>query len=211
MPECPSCNKEFSSDMGVKTHHWQVHDEKIGVQDRVCQICGKMFEASDYKVDRGGGKYCSHKCLSESMDSKVTVSCEICGSDKRVKKYQFEKFENHFCSQECYSDYQSKEMVGRGNHMWKEGVEWVPYGPKYYENREKVIERDCGKCIICGDSNIEVHHIKARVQYRENGEILPEANKVENLVTLCRKHHKMYEGKYTDLSANEFKSKVLSQ
>jgi len=197
--------------MGVKTHHWQVHDEKIGTQNRTCQVCADEFEVSDYKVERGGGKYCSHGCLSESMDTKVIVDCEVCGSEKRVKKYQSKKFENHFCSQKCHSKYQSKKMSGRGNHMWKEDVDWIPYGAKYYKNRQKAIERDCGKCVICGSGEIEVHHITPRTKYREDGEILPEANDVENLVTLCRKHHKEYEGEYTDLSADEFKSKVLSQ
>lgn len=211
MPECPTCSDEFSTEMGVKTHHWQIHDEKIGETERSCKNCGAEFTVSDYVIERGEGNFCSPECYHNSMSTKVTVECKTCGKKKNIKKYQYEKFENHFCSNDCYAEHKSESMSGKGNHMWKDGVDWIPYGAKYYKNRQKVIERDLGECIICGDDNIEVHHITPRVKYRVDGEILPEANDMSNLVTLCRKHHKEYEGKYTNLSADEFKSKVLSE
>jgi len=211
MPECPTCGSEFSSEMGVKTHHWQVHDEKIGTQEKFCNVCGKQFEVPDYKVKRGDGKYCSHKCLSKSMDEKVTVSCEICGSEKKIKKYRTKDSDKHFCSFECQGRWMSKNNSGKNNPSWKDDVEWIPYGAKYKRNRIKAIYRDCGKCVICGSKNIEVHHITPRIEYRVDGEILPKANDVDNLITLCRNHHKQYEGEYTDLSADEFESVVLSE
>jgi len=207
----PTCEKSFSTEMGVKTHHWQTHDEKIGTQQRVCQVCNNEFEVSDYKVNRGHGKYCSHECLSESMDRKVTVLCEICSSEKKVKKYRAENSDKHFCSFECQGVWMSKNNSGKNNPSWKDGVEWIPYGATYKRNRIKAICRDCGKCVICGSKDIEVHHITPRIEYRTDDEILPKANNVSNLITLCREHHKQYEGKFTDLSAGEFESTVLSQ
>ena len=54
---------------------------------------------------------------------------------------------------------------------------------KWFECRRKVIDRDNG-CVICGsDAQLNVHHILPR----ENEEYFYDLN---NLVTLCIKHHK---------------------
>jgi len=145
------------------------------------------------------------------MDTKVSVNCAVCDHEMRIKKYRTKECDNHFCSDSCLSNYQSENLSGKDSPSWKEGVDWVPYGAGYYKNREKAIERDGGECVICGDENIEVHHIRPRIDYRQDNEVPPEANKVNNLVVLCVKHHNEYEGMYAELSANEFKSKVLSQ
>lgn len=56
------------------------------------------------------------------------------------------------------------------------------------DKREKIFERDGGACRTCGDNQyiLEVHHISA---YVEGG-----SERASNLVTLCRKCHKKFEG-----------------
>jgi 5-methylcytosine-specific restriction endonuclease McrA len=67
----------------------------------------------------------------------------------------------------------------------------VPYTPEYNAEfrrvRMMVIRRDHYQCRICGtpgtgDNPLEVHHIRAR--------IAGGTNDPENLVTLCRHHHR---------------------
>lgn len=55
----------------------------------------------------------------------------------------------------------------------------------YRKWREKVIDRDKGKCVLCGSSaNLEVHHIKPFAQFPT------ERLNINNGVTLCRDCHK---------------------
>lgn len=87
---------------------------------------------------------------------------------------------------------------GEMNSNWKGGYEPY-YGKNWYKQRRAARERDGYECVVCGMPDeeheskfgwrLEVHHI---VPVREFDE--PEdANRLENLITLCRPHHQMYE------------------
>ena len=49
---------------------------------------------------------------------------------------------------------------------------------------QDTIERDNAQCIICGNPRYHIHHILNRS--------LGGANKVENLVLLCKEHHDQF-------------------
>jgi len=64
------------------------------------------------------------------------------------------------------------------------------YGPDWEEVRETVIEDDGEQCVICfSDDNLQVHH---RIPFKEF-DSHEEANKSENLATLCRRCHQRIE------------------
>jgi transposase len=93
----------------------------------------------------------------------------------------------------------SKTRSGEDAANWKGG------GPRYYgsnweSKRSAAIDRDSGECQVCGmgrerhremyGRDIEVHHIRPIRLFDK-----PEnANFLENLITLCKKHHKIWEG-----------------
>lgn len=52
------------------------------------------------------------------------------------------------------------------------------------ETYNKVFERDNGCCRICGNHNIELHHIKYK------SERIDLINDINNCIMLCNKHHK---------------------
>lgn len=54
---------------------------------------------------------------------------------------------------------------------------------KWEEIRQKVLERDKYKCIVCGKPATQVHHIHLRSKRRD---LLYEMN---NLVAICDEHH----------------------
>lgn len=86
--------------------------------------------------------------------------------------------------------------------LYDEGILLRPnnYGPNWQVQRRKVLERDRYMCKTCGvtkeDSLLHVHHIRP---FREFGyvpgrnEHYREANRVENLVTLCPSCHRLAE------------------
>jgi hypothetical protein len=100
------------------------------------------------------------------------------------------------------------DVFGENNPFWKGGIteRIEKYPKKYYENRPEIVERDDG-CIICGEDDFDVHHISPLAYFPENG-LEKEAHITENMVCLCRQHHKDLEGKFKGCEAERFKSKA---
>lgn len=42
--DCPSCDEDFDTEHGMKTHHSQTHGESIARVERECENCGEGFE-----------------------------------------------------------------------------------------------------------------------------------------------------------------------
>lgn len=91
-------------------------------------------------------------------------------------------------------------MLGKNNHMFGRGGEKHPnwrggyepyYGPNWHQQRRKTLERDHHICQICSapenGRQHDVHHV---IPFKEFGlKRYREANKLENLVTICRVCH----------------------
>jgi predicted HNH restriction endonuclease len=102
--------------------------------------------------------------------------------------------------------YDANHGKGRENAKWKGGKRY--YGPNWQEQKEKRLEKDGDECVVCGmdaeehidkfNNAIHVHHIQPLRSFKaENGVYdidYEEANKLENLITLCHKCHKKWEG-----------------
>lgn len=114
--DCPSCNKTFDTDRGLKVHHKQKHGESIA--DRPAN-------------ERGSKKGAEHECpsCSKSFDSKLGMKshhakahgdplrpqheCEECGDIFETKPHR----NPTYCSYECkYKNAPS----GRENGNWKQ-------------------------------------------------------------------------------------------
>ena len=114
---------------------------------QVCQHCGKEFHA--YRKQ----KYCSQSCCSRhayaAKHPKRIKSCPTCG-----KEFAAWSQRAIYCSKECRlssDEYKAKSKHWRRfrhNHSHRARV----YGVEYVSGitLDKVIERDGGKCWICG-------------------------------------------------------------
>jgi hypothetical protein len=88
---------------------------------------------------------------------------------------------------------------GEDNPAWKGGVSHNYSSREWREKRADAIKRDAGRCRICGMSvvehfeeygrSIDVHHIKRVDDFEDPSN----SHFLENLITLCRKHHREYE------------------
>jgi 5-methylcytosine-specific restriction endonuclease McrA len=95
------------------------------------------------------------------------------------------------------SDYRRENWQGPGHPRWKDGGGREKYyGSNWDEIRAKALNRDDHCCVVCkkGEEELgmspDVHHIMPLRRFDE-----PEdANFLENLVTLCKKHHGYVEG-----------------
>lgn len=132
---------------------------------------------------------------------KVEVTCAWCGEEFEVYPYRLETTDNFFCDYGCEGEWLSKNIHGEDHPLYKGGGEWKnKMGSQWHVKREKCLERDNYQCTICGMSQskhieetgrgLDVHHIEPRENfYKDEERNIDEANKMSNLVTLCREHH----------------------
>lgn len=69
---------------------------------RICEICNKEFSARPIDIKRGGGRFCSIKCLGIHRRSAVEKHCEVCGKSFRAIPYHIKRGTGRFCSHKCY-------------------------------------------------------------------------------------------------------------
>jgi len=74
------------------------------------------------------------------------------------------------------------------------------YGSEWNKQRELALKRDSHICQYrkCNETeNLHIHHI---IPFR-----MTQDNSLDNLITLCQKHHKMVEGKVGEELSNRMK------
>jgi predicted HNH restriction endonuclease len=195
MAECPTCGKSFDGDMGVKTHHKQVHGKSIAGEVVNCDNCGGEVRKKKYLLERSEKHYCSPECQynhrEESWEgskhphwSKEKKVCKECGDNFLVHRYRSDRAK--FCSHTCY-------------HKNMEGDKDTKYGSNWSYYQQMIREEYSHKCFICdkkcGDKHHDVHHIIPVAEF----DAPSNANYEENLVLLCKEHH----GKFENLTVQE--------
>jgi len=99
-------------------------------------------------------------------------------------------------------------LSGQKHFNWDGGHKGY-YGPSWLSQRKKAWERDDYSCQICGDGKEQlgrrpsVHHITSTGYWniQEEHETM---NSLNNLISLCQKHHKILEGKFEGKNYEEF-------
>jgi len=185
---CIKCGKEFKSYQNNRKYCslecW--YGEKI---KKICENCGKEFET--YRCYKDRMRCCSVKCRGELQakkyeEKRIKKTCPICGFNFLVNQ------SNSFricCSIRCLGLLRQQRFKGEGNPRWLGGTS-AYRGVDWDEVRLKVYKRDDFKCRICGEDNclLHAHHI---IPYR-----ISKNNSLDNLITLCPKHHTHEENEY---------------
>lgn len=209
MPSCPTCEKELDTETGVKLHHYKVHEESIALDESKCKECGESFE---YYPSSKSGIYCSN-CVDNSWGNKnlchesgsgnvnwkggeVDTNCSYCEDDIIVPRWHYNEYTNNFCSKNCESEFKSEQFSGEGNPRYIDGRHRQRnYGKGWRKAKRKALDRDDGKCQICGKDksdlgrNPPVHHITPIRTFDD----LSKGHDLDNLITLCPKHHQEVE------------------
>jgi len=96
---------------------------------------------------------------------------------------------------------------GPDHPLWKGGYGDISYGPNWYRQRKRALERDGFECQMPGcpidrkthrerwDRDLNVHHITPLETFIDADGVLDyeRANRLENLITLCQRHHMLWE------------------
>lgn len=172
-----------------------------------CKMCGKEFEAWVYRERKFCSRLCGNKNAArqpkpglQKPDIHITKECVVCGSSYQTTTHQEILRGSSCCSVKCVAELNSRRMKREGNPNWKGGYvlpdHLIDYGSNWQRQRKKAQKRDGHRCQICGykawDSTIilDVHHI---VPFRLFDGNWKEANKLSNLIVLCRSCHRKVE------------------
>lgn len=202
------------------SEHWKDNepvqfDKEYGTVEVQCSNCEEVIKRRPHAVERYSRFYCDRDCKHEFMETltaeqaraweggKVTVHCEVCTEPKKVRPAKVDK--SRFCSQDCMIEWRTDTFSGENHPHWKGGYNRY-YGPNWYTQRDKTLERDGYQCQICDmdreehqenyDCNPVVHHI---IRFGDF-DSYKEANKLSNLIALCKQCHGLVEGGKIDIS-----------
>lgn len=78
-----------------------------------CHGCGELFKTSKRELDKGGGKYCTRKCLHNSQ--RLIIICSYCGK-QTTKSRSHIRNKHIYCSRSCWiaSHHINDSKSGRG-------------------------------------------------------------------------------------------------
>lgn len=168
-----------------------------------CEICGDEFDVKHSRKD--ARRCCSPECDLEwrkkaysgeknhNYKENIESTCEWCGESYTAQAHK--KGKTRFCSQKCMIEWRTEEIMSGEDHpRWKDNDDYYR-GPNWHQQREKARDRGGNECQHCGsESQLQVHHIipfESFDDYRE-------ANRLQNLITLCVScHHKLEWGSIT--------------
>lgn len=208
---CKNCKKEFRSSKRKQMYcsrkckaEFERDPSKKSIF--ICKWCQKEFEEWTYRQPT----FCSNQCRSEygarqpkpnarTPENYLTMQCESCGEEYKIHKCIIENPNRNtrFCSIECRAIAMSKERMGENNPNFVHGLTYLypGRGQNWHSQRRKVIRRDKRTCQVCKKTKngLDVHHVIPYVNFEDNWK---EANKLSNLITLCRQCHvKVEKGK----------------
>lgn len=218
--DCDACGESF------EIYSWRVdkYDKNYcskkcqaeGYSNRVevqCFTCGESLLVKPYWAEKNERHFCDRKCW-RNRPTGVQVECSFCGASIKVEPYYAEKRENHFCDKECEGKWLAKNRVGE-NHPQYTGHDGY-YGANWHKQRRRALKRDGHECQRCGIAEEEcrdqygfalsVHHYEPQSEFDDK----EEANRIDNLVTVCSSCHYDIEGKPIVQQRFETKSPVAN-
>lgn len=173
-----------------------------------CSHCHNKFSRRTYRIKDAKHIFCSRACCvlyakEHSPDYHVTLVCQICGNEfSRARYFVNVRKDAKFCSRACLDKHNSHNKRREKNVNWRGGQGVKDYGPDWSYQNKLARKRDGNKCQLCKADKrpwmLDVHHI---VSIRSFGYIsgqnenYKQANRLENLITLCKKCHRKVEVK----------------
>lgn len=206
------CHKERFSERysGENNPFWS--GGKVTVE---CAWCGAEVERIPAEVEPGKEYFCDLQNCNAKYQSGIysgegnpnwkggEASCTWCGSELDRDMNQIERSEHFFCGdKDCKAKWQSQHVTGEDHPRWMGGYDGY-YGPDWPEARLEALIRDQSRCQVCDktpcdlSSTLVVHHIQPMRTFKEKydgREVFERANRLGNLMTLCRRCHMRWEG-----------------
>lgn len=195
---CEWCGKEFHSKWNEKYAVYCSIDCRSKAHRKkkiklVCMQCGKKFKRLLCQIHNPDRIFCCLKCKQdwwkgENHSSYVSEErvCQICGKKFVTTKGKISVGKGKYCSRKCNTISQTLSS----NEYY--GIDWP-------EQRRKARKRDKYICRVCGvteerlEQKLSVHHIIPFRRFGTKWHLA--ANRLVNLLSVCRKCHRLVEKK----------------
>lgn len=175
-----------------------------------CDHCGKIIERTPYYIKILAHHFCDRQCNAAWLEKQtgslsphynsVAVKCEQCGKEIQKPPGRLRRQKRAFCDRDCHYEYK-KSITGEKASNWKGGAAKF-YGPNWRKQSRAARKRDGYCCQSCGKSQAElgraldVHHITPFKSFQyvpgENDNYI-QANRLDNLISLCMRCHALVE------------------
>lgn len=183
-PRCKSCACEVArnwylanrTSVNDSRRHEYAEARAGGLIELSCEFCGKGFVCTARKQAGHGQRYCSRDCKGKARnaarqaainDAKPERKCIHCGTDMPREMRANAKF----CSEKCNS----------AAHHLKRGNGRLGPGRRREIERAYIIERDAGRCHVCGKKcRADEIHLDHLIPVAAGGAHAP-----ENLAVAC--------------------------
>ncbi len=81
-----------------------------------CEVCEKEMGVVHSKIENGGGRFCSTKCMGiAKIKEKTVITCETCGKKKKIHSSIIKNGGGKYCSMGCYST--ARKNKAKGNKI----------------------------------------------------------------------------------------------
>ncbi|QAS68872.1 eukaryotic-like five-Zn-finger DNA-binding protein [Haloferax tailed virus 1] len=157
---CPTCDKRYYSETGVKQHHARTHGESISHTVTNCDYCGEEIEVEDCWFEKQEHHFCDRDCSSSWQEKRVEKECDVCSEPFEV--IAFRKDTATCCSRECRIE-KTRKITGeeRYNYSTKE-YECVECGGSVERSPSMVHSIDR---IFCSDDCYDEHRRTGYTNY----------------------------------------------
>jgi len=185
------------------------HPNWVGRSTVECANCEVEFQLRPQYAGKYDHHFCTTECRGEwnsehltkeanpNGGSWTTTECEYCARSFEVPEWRLETDPCKYCSVSC----QAKDATGEDSFAWKGGGS-NEYGPGWTETKKQNVRmRDNHTCQHPGceltselhksehGRDLHVHHIRP-IRVAEDKRA---ANRMDNLITLCKDHHLQWE------------------
>ena len=215
---CEVCGKLFPTVHGASVHRATAHEdeevEAVMLEElrELAEELGRtpyakeMEEDGPFSTNTYQNRFGSWNAALELAGLEpnrvwggVEVKCWYCGERFRKKYSHAQLHDQHFCDAGCMGEWESEHYCGEDNPRWAGGYDDY-YGETWEAARRAAIKSDDSRCQACGrtreahreefNTDIAFHHIQPIRTFEDPNE----ANSLDNLVTLCCRCHKRWEG-----------------
>ncbi len=194
----PRPNQKFCNHYCRKKFGWCKSDPSKK-NTFICEWCNKRFISWVYRPNR----FCSAQCRSEfgarqprpnnrKPEIHIVHNCRYCKNEYNTTTHQVRFRGSNFCSRKCQYAQISLDRRGSNNPNWAGGTaDPSVYGENWNRQKRLAKHRDKHQCQVCGyksggNKYLDVHHIIPIKDFSSDWE---KANKLTNLISLCRPCH----------------------
>lgn len=136
-------------------------------------------------------RYDSTRVISDETKKKIGAKSKEKWVNNRSRYTHILELLRTAYSRIDHNYFMETRLRGEKHPGWKGGISKYRYrGKDWRKQRELRLKTDGYKCVLCGEDytkgNLDVHHI-VRYYYTKD-------NSLENLITLCKRCHKVTEG-----------------